>query len=312
MNLLMVRNKIKSFIKILFPGILINKILQLRTCIQKINIPKTKKIFENAGKSPEYLRMNDLEILQKQYPSPPYYGYDEKSLLLRGKSRAKQILRLPGVKKCESFLELGCWDGMVSYVINSYGKNATAIDIKSEGFDERAVNKGVKLIQMDAADMKFENESFDFIFSYDTFEHFSDPEKVLKEVIRILKKGGYLYLLFEPLYMSPFGEHAYRSITVPYCQFLFDKKIINDFTQNHNLEQIDFNHVNGWPLEQYRNLWKKYESSLEIIKYSEKYDLRYLNLIREYPSCFKSKTDYFDNLIVSSIEILFKKKKIIE
>ena len=196
---------------------------------------------------------------------------------------------------------------MVSYALNSLGKNTTAIDIKSEGFDQRAVNKGVKLIQMDASDMKFENNSFDFVFSFDTFEHFSNPEQVFKEVIRVLKKGGYLYLLFEPLYMSPFGEHAYRSITVPYCQFLFDKKIINDFIQKHNLEKIDFNQVNGWSLEQHRDLWKKYEHSFNILKYNEKYDLRHLKLIRKYRSCFKSKTNYFENLTVSSIEILLRK-----
>jgi SAM-dependent methyltransferase len=303
----MIKNKIKSIIKFVFPGILINKILRLRTAIQKFNLPKTKKIFENTDKTPQYLGIHILEELQKKYPFPPDYGYDEKSLLLRGKSRAEQILRLSGAKKCELFLELGCWDGMVSYALNSLGKNTTAIDIKSEGFDPRAVNKGVKLIQMDASDMKFENNSFDFVFSFDTFEHFSNPEQVFKEVIRVLKKGGYLFLLFEPLYMSPFGEHAYRSITVPYCQFLFDKKIINDFIQKHNLEKIDFNHVNGWSLEQYRDLWKKYEHSFNILKYNEKYDLRHLKLIRKYPSCFKSKTNYFENLTVSSIEILLRK-----
>lgn len=303
----MIRSKIKSILKNIFPDIIINNILKLRTSIFKFYLPKTKRIFEKADNSPEYLGIDMLEKLQMEFSFPPDYGYDEKNLLIRGKQRASQILKLPDAKNCKSFLELGCWDGMVSYALNSYGKDTTAIDIKSEGFDQRALNKGTKLIQMDAAEMQFENESFDFVFSFDTFEHFSNPEDVIKEVIRVLKIGGYLYLLFEPLYMSPFGEHAYRSITVPYCQFLFPKNVINDFTKKHNLDKIDFNHVNGWPLEKYRALWKKYESRLEIIKYSEKYDLRHLKLIRKYPSCFKSKTNYFDNLIVSSIEVLFRK-----
>ena len=55
---------------------------------------------------------------------------------------------------------------MVSYALSNHVKNTKAIDIKSEGFDQRAINQGVKLIQMDAAEMKFLNESFDF----ETFE----------------------------------------------------------------------------------------------------------------------------------------------
>ena len=80
---------------------------------------------------------------------------------------------------------------------------------------------------MDAANMQFEDETFDFVFSYDAFEHFASPENVLLEAIRVVRKRGYIYLEFGPLYYSPYGEHAYRSITVPYCQFLFPLPRLN-------------------------------------------------------------------------------------
>lgn len=39
------------------------------------------------------------------------------------------------------------------------------------------------------------DNSFDFIFSKDTFEHVAEPWKAAKEVIRILKPGGLFYLV---------------------------------------------------------------------------------------------------------------------
>jgi ubiquinone/menaquinone biosynthesis C-methylase UbiE len=242
-----------------------------------------------------------------RYPPPPEYGYDARTLEVRGIERATQILQLPGAQEAHSFLELGCWDGMVSCYLCRKGKKTTAIDNRDAGFDKRASREGVSFLQMDAADLRFEDESFDFVFSYDGFEHFASPEDVLREAIRVVRKGGYLFLEFGPLYYSPFGEHAYRSITVPYCQILFQKNVINDFANQERLNPIDFSHVNGWSLESYRELWSRYSHVLKRVRYHEMLDLSHLGLISTYPSCFKSKSNYFENFIVEGISVLFQK-----
>lgn len=74
----------------------------------------------------------------------------------------------------------------------------------------------------------------------------------------MVRKGDYIYLEFGPLYYAPFGEHAYRSITVPYCQFSFQKNLISDFAIQKGLDPIDFDHVNGWSFESYRELWSEF------------------------------------------------------
>lgn len=300
-------NMFKTILKAVLPSFVIKYILKFRFAFQQLYRKGTERIFEEAAVTPAYLQMDMLEKLQQEYPFLPEYGYDAKSLEERGIKRVEEIFSLPGAKTANSFLELGCWDGMVSCVLHRRGKSATAIDNRSEGFDERAFHEGVKLIQMEADELRFEDESFDFVFSYDTFEHFNKPERVLQEAIRVARKGGHIYLVFGLLYMSPFGAHAYRSITVPYCQFLFPKEIINNFASLSGLRQIDFYHVNGWKLTDYRKLWDKYDYVLKKVKYVENYDLSHLSLIRKYPSCFKSKTNCFDNLVVSSISVLFKK-----
>lgn len=162
-------------------------------------------------------------------------------------------------------------------------------------------------MQMNAVDLKFEDESFDFVFSHDAFEHVGSPEDVLREAMRVVRKGGYIYLDFGPIYYSPFGEHAYESIPVPYCQFLFTREMINNFAIQKGLQTIDFNHVNGWSLEKYRRLWNKYSHVISKVRYYESIDLSHLDVIRAYPSCFKSKSNYFENFIVDNIKALFIK-----
>lgn len=278
-----------------------------RNNLNIIKLKSTRKLFNNSDTVPGFLEKNDLGVLQKKYSLPPGYGYDKNSLEVRGIKRTNEIFKLQGAKKSHYFLEIGCWDGMVSGILCRKGKDVTAIDKLSEGLDERAINEGIKFFQMDASDLQFEDESFDFVFSYDSFEHFSNPEKVLTEAIRVVKKGGYIFLSFGPLYYSPLGEHAYRSITVPYCQILFPKDMLNNFAEQNGLPRIDFNHVNRWSFDDYESLWTKYNKNLKILKYDKFYNLEYLDLIKKYPSCFKDKSLNFDNFIVSSIDILFKK-----
>lgn len=298
---------IKSLIKRVLPQSIVNTLLLLLNLLRMLEKFRTQRIFATASDVPSYLDISALETLQMKYPPSPEYGYDEHTVERRGIERGKQILRLPGAQEAHSFLELGCWDGMVSCCLCRKGKKANAIDNRDAGFDKRASREGVVLLQMDATDLRFEDESFDFVFSYDAFEHFASPEDVLREAIRVVRKGGYIYLKFGPLYYSPFGEHAYRSITVPYCQFLWPKKLLNEFCEQKGLNPIDFSHVNGWSLESYRKLWSKYSHILKVVRYNESFDLSHLSLIRRFPSCFKSKFNHFENFIVAGISVLFQK-----
>lgn len=298
--------KLRSILKKVIPKAIRYDLPDLLSRPHRLQV---KKIFDNAAPDSGWLEWDALESLQQEYPFPPDYGYDPESLELRGKERAGQILKLFGSRNgtIKTYLELGCWDGMVSCFLQRNGQETTAIDNRSEGFDKRALDEGVKFLKMDASHLQFGDESFDVVFSYDSFEHFSDPESALREAIRVVKQGGHIYLEFGPLYTSPMGLHAYRSVTVPYCQFLFPEELLKDFVTANRLLPIDFGQLNGWSLESYRKLWDQYSRYLSRIKYHERIDLSGLDLISRYPSYFKSKTRCFDNLLVSVIEVLFQR-----
>ena len=298
----------RSLIKRSLPQQAVEALRPLGNLTRTLEKRKAQRIFVDATDSPAFLDIDTLTRLQSAYPRRPECSYDAHARENTGMARASQLLRLPGASEATTFLELGCWDGMVSCGLMRKGKQATAVDYRDIGFDDRASREGVTFLQMDATALQLADESFDFIFSYNAFEHFRSPDNVLDEAIRVVRTGGYIYLEFGPLYYSPLGEHAYRSITVPYCQFLFPKNVLNDFTSRHGLIPIDFSHVNGWSIEDYRELWNTRDSVLNKVRYRETVDLSHLNLISSYPSCFKSKSSYFDNFLVSNICALFQKK----
>lgn len=77
----------------------------------------------------------------------------------------------------------------------------------------------------DAAKTKFSDNSFDTIIMNDAMEHVDNPEGVLLECYRILKKGGRLYINFPP-YNHPFGAHLSDVIAIPWVHLFFSDKTL--------------------------------------------------------------------------------------
>jgi SAM-dependent methyltransferase len=208
----------------------------------------------------------------------------------------------------QRFLDLGMWDGMTCQALQEQGKTAVGVDIRVEGLDPRALAGGAAFAGMDASRLGFPAESFDFVSSFNSFEHFPDPEAVLLEVIRVLRPGGYLYLDFGPVWLSPKGAHQFQTISVPYVECFFTKELLTTYAEANNIKLMGYFWMNEWPLSRYRRLWDEYAGQLERVVYYEVYNADHVDLIERYPTCFKHKTGEFDDLIISNIEALFRKR----
>ncbi len=94
-------------------------------------------------------------------------------------------------------LDCGCGPGFFSIVLSQLGHTLTGIDI-SQGMIEHAksnVKKAsvdLKLIQMDAQALNFEDESFDVLVTRNLTWNLPDPKAAYKEWLRVLKPGGLL------------------------------------------------------------------------------------------------------------------------
>ncbi|MDD4089180.1 MAG: class I SAM-dependent methyltransferase [Tissierellia bacterium] len=130
-------------------------------------------------------------------------------------------------------LDIGCGAGGKTVFYASKGvKKITGIEILGK-YREEAENLAkeynlqdkFEFVQGDAANMPFENETFDTIIMNDAMEHVDKPEMVLKECYRILKKDGKLYLNFPP-YNHPYGAHLSDAIGIPWVHVLFSERTL--------------------------------------------------------------------------------------
>lgn len=94
-------------------------------------------------------------------------------------------------------LDVGSADGTFSKVIldKSKADELVGIEVLWSSVDWAKKHwkkqKRMKFILGDAHELKFKTNSFDAVFILEVLEHVEDPAKVLSEVNRILKKGGY-------------------------------------------------------------------------------------------------------------------------
>lgn len=87
-------------------------------------------------------------------------------------------------EKLNNALCLGARTGQEVYVLRELGLDAIGIDL---------VDTPPLVLEGDVHDLKFENSSYDFIFS-NIFDHVLYPEKFINEIKRVLKPNGYCLL----------------------------------------------------------------------------------------------------------------------
>jgi ubiquinone/menaquinone biosynthesis C-methylase UbiE len=116
------------------------------------------------------------------------------------KRRFEEIVRV-AEPSGGSVLDIGCADGVFSKAIYDKTKAdkyigmdvlKTSVDWANDKW--RRVKK-MKFKVGDAHKLDFKAKTFDAVFILEVLEHVHNPLKVLKEVKRILKKGGYAVLL---------------------------------------------------------------------------------------------------------------------
>lgn len=85
---------------------------------------------------------------------------------------------------CESILDVGCGTGCFTILFERY---APTIGID---FSEKmlSVNPASTVKQMDATQLKFEDDSFDLVFCSQLLHHINNPMDVIREMRRVSKK----------------------------------------------------------------------------------------------------------------------------
>lgn len=127
----------------------------------------------------------------------------KKSILAGAKERFVYPITHRYLKPGSKILEGGCGKGQFVYSLHARGYNATGIDFAPRVVEKaKSVVPELKLFVGDVRNLNLTDNSFDGYWSLGVIEHFPEGyEAIGREMHRVLKSGGYLFLTFP--YMSP-------------------------------------------------------------------------------------------------------------
>lgn len=188
------------------------------------------------------------------------------------------VLRYAGKK----ILDIGCATGEYCRKLMRLGYDCVGIDINPL-YIALQKGKGIKAQVMDAASLKFSNNSFDTALLFEVLEHVNDPEVLLREAKRVASKN--------------------ILITVPNCSDFFKLQKMG-LTYGHMLEQ---DHVNFFTKKELENLLSKYFKKFKVEE-KEPINLLFLPQRLRKPISFLYKliiaepTNYFRLYAVAEVE----------
>lgn len=130
----------------------------------------------------------------------------------------------------KTIVDIGCGAGGKSLYYASRGaKEVIGVDIlekyraESEALaSELGMADRFRFVCADAAHLPFADGSVNTVIMNDAMEHVGNPEAVLAEIMRILSKGGRLYVNFPPV-NHPFGYHLSDLIYIPWVHLFFSE-----------------------------------------------------------------------------------------
>lgn len=218
-------------------------------------------------------------------------------------------------------LDVGCGAGGKTMYYASLGaEKVIGMDIVEKyKEDSERLAKELNLLDKfqficcDAAHMCLDDESVDTIIMNDAMEHVDDPEGVIKECARVLKKGGRLYVNFPP-YGHPYGAHLSDLIGMPWVQLFYsDADMIGAYKQlcktvpdgdervNFRISRREdgteyFSYINKMTLKRFKGI--KAGSPMEAVYYHEAPLRSFLSPLAKCPG-FK---EYFVKMAVCVFE----------
>lgn len=147
-------------------------------------------------------------------------------------------------------LDMGCGPGNLAQDIKSLLKQDVYVMDISEDMLKEAKKSGIRYGVCGVVEaLPFKNMSFDVVAGFSILHHLLDLKKAFKEIVRILKPGGF-FIFGEPFEIPQLSIWRARVIYSPY--FIYYKVLqIKNQKELRALEKANFD---GWTTEIHRHL----------------------------------------------------------
>lgn len=90
-------------------------------------------------------------------------------------------------------LDIGCADGEFLSYAKEAGWQVCGLEISAEGYD-LCKEKGIEVYNKELREIGFPDNSFHVVTLWDVLEHYISPKDELREIYRILKAGGMIFI----------------------------------------------------------------------------------------------------------------------
>ena len=162
----------------------------------------------------------DFVELSKNWFNKQAPVYDETNTVLYskyGKISCKNIYDYLKDKEYEKLLDIGCGTGyLINMLSKDYNAEFTGLDLSPEMI-KQAKSKNIKnatFVEGRSDELPFEDNTFNIVTCSQSFHHYPETNKPMKEAWRVLKTGG-LYIL------SDTGVGPFKMLGVKVDDFIY-------------------------------------------------------------------------------------------
>jgi SAM-dependent methyltransferase len=146
----------------------------------------------------QHMELLDSRILDKQVLGPTYHQRTRENLQI--------LLEAGWIKPGDRVLEIGTGDGLMIALLAQNGIHGTGV-CKSRSDYEACKQKGYDIHFADMSDLPFEDQTFDFLYTRNAFDHSLMPAITLSEFRRVLKPNKIMFIEFEWFSTEDIGKH---------------------------------------------------------------------------------------------------------
>lgn len=184
----------------------------------------------------KYKKSNYLDVIYNE-KLVPFTTYPDKL--------AKYLFRIFEMNSKTKLLEVGCGRGEFLNGFVLCGVQGFGVDMLPNALI-KFPKANIKIANLEKNKLPYPSNSFDVVFSKSVIEHFYYPEKIIKEIHRVLKPGGLV------ITMCPDWEYNYKIYFEDYTHRTpFTYLSLKDIHLIHG-----FNKVNVKRFRQLPILWK--------------------------------------------------------
>lgn len=160
----------------------------------------------------------------------------------------------------KTVVDIGCGDGILTaaFAERSHSKQVTGVDINP--VDEDALSayrleyevldylpNNLTFIKSSPFEIPLPSQSADMVISWSCFEHITDPLIMLREIQRVLKVDGILFLQLWPFFYSQHGGHLdewFPQGFVDLYEDVAEQRLVSENSEWSRIKLTDYRELN--------------------------------------------------------------------